>query len=247
MSVVAVIPARLGSTRLPEKALLRESGKYLVQHVWERVRSARTIVRVIVATDHERIAAAVRSFGGEVAMTSPAHPSGTDRVAEVARTIAAEGALVVNVQGDEPEIDGADLDLLVDALAADHDCPIATLATPFRKDAEAASASAVKVVVDAAGRALYFSRSLIPHGAAVGAALPPAKHRGVYAFRREALLAAAALPVAALEQQERLEQLRWLHHGMRIRVVATPRDGIGIDTPEDYRQFLQRAAHGGVR
>ncbi|MBM4015021.1 MAG: 3-deoxy-manno-octulosonate cytidylyltransferase [Planctomycetes bacterium] len=245
MNVVAVIPARLGSTRLPEKALLHESGKYLVQHVWERVRNARTIARTIVATDHERIAAAVRSFGGEVVMTAPTHPSGTDRVAEVARTIAAEGELVVNVQGDEPEIDGADLDLLVDALATDHDCAIATLSTPFRSAADAAADSTVKVVVDAAGRALYFSRSLIPHGAAVGGAAPPAKHRGVYAFRREALLAAAGLPVAALERQERLEQLRWLHHGLRIRVVATPRDGIGIDTPEDYRRFLQRAAQGG--
>jgi 3-deoxy-manno-octulosonate cytidylyltransferase (CMP-KDO synthetase) len=247
LSAVAVIPARLGSTRLPEKALLHESGKYLVQHVWERVRRSRAITRVIVATDHERIAQAVRSFGGEVAMTSPSHQSGTDRVAEVATKAAAEAAWIVNVQGDEPEIDAADLDLLVDALERDPEGAIATLATPFRSDEEAALSSAVKVVASADGSALYFSRSLIPHGARVGGDPAPLKHRGIYAFRRDALLEAAALPVAALERQERLEQLRWLHHGLRIRVVATPRDGIGIDTPEDYRRFLQRATHGGVR
>lgn len=242
MTVVAIIPSRLGSTRLPEKALLRDTGKYLVQHVHERVRAARSIDRVIVATDHERIAAAVASFGGEVAMTSPAHPSGTDRVAEVARGVSAD--LVVNVQGDEPEIDPADLDLLVGALAAERDCGIATLATPFRSDADVALPSAVKVVVDGAGHALYFSRSVIPHGARAGdATLAPLKHRGVYAFRRAALLAVAALPVAPLEQVERLEQLRWLHHGQRLRVVITPRDGLGIDTPEDYRRFVD----GSVR
>ncbi len=242
MIAIAIIPSRLGSTRLPEKALLHETGKYLVQHVYERVRGARTISRTIVATDHERIAAAVRSFGGEVAMTSPAHPSGTDRVAEVARSVAAD--VIVNVQGDEPEIDAADVDLLVAALVADGDCGIATLATPFRSEPDVALASAVKVVLDHGGRALYFSRSPIPHGARVGGApLVPLKHRGVYAFRRETLLEVAALPVAPLEQVERLEQLRWLHHGQRLRVVITPRDGLGIDTPEDYRRFVQ----GSVR
>lgn len=243
MKAVAVIPSRLGSTRLPEKALLRETGKYLVEHVWERVRSAASITRTIVATDHPRIAAAVRSFGGEVAMTSPDHESGTDRVAEVARGDARDADLIVNVQGDEPEIAGIDLDALVAALETDAECAIATLATPFRSDADAALQSAVKVVADAAGRALYFSRSLIPHGARVGSEAPPWKHRGVYAFRRTALLQAATWPTAPLERQERLEQLRWLHQGARIRVVATPRDGIGIDTPEDYRRFVQ----GSVR
>ncbi|MSR47077.1 MAG: 3-deoxy-manno-octulosonate cytidylyltransferase [Planctomycetes bacterium] len=243
MSAVAVIPSRLGSTRLPEKALLRETGKYLVQHVWERVRAARSIARVIVATDHPRIADAVRSFGGEVVMTSPDHPSGTDRVAEVARGVASDAELIVNVQGDEPEIDAADLDLLVAACRDDRECSIATLATPFRSDADAALASAVKVVVDSNGHALYFSRSLVPHGARVGSECTPQKHRGIYAFRRETLLEAAGWAVAPLERQEQLEQLRWLHHGQRIRVVITPRDGLGIDTPEDYRRFVQ----GSVR
>lgn len=235
MSAVAIIPSRLGSTRLPEKALLRATGKYLIEHVWERTKAARTIARTIVATDHERIAAAVRSFGGEVELTSPDHPSGTDRVAEVARRI--DGDPIVNVQGDEPQIDPADLDLLVEALGRGGDGAIATLATPFRSDADFAAQSAVKVVVDGAGRALYFSRSPIPHGATC-AGEPPLKHRGIYAFRRAALLEAAALPVAALERTERLEQLRWLHHGMRVLVVVTPRDGLGIDTPEDYRRFV---------
>jgi 3-deoxy-manno-octulosonate cytidylyltransferase (CMP-KDO synthetase) len=246
VKAVAVIPSRLGSTRLPEKALLHETGKFLVQHVWERVRQAHRVGRVIVATDHARIVEAARSFGAEAVLTSPDHPSGTDRVAEVARSLAdaRPDDLIVNVQGDEPEIDPADLDLLVDALDSDRECGIATLATPFTSAAELSGASAVKVVVDAVGRALYFSRSVIPHGAAAGADPPQAlKHRGVYAFRRAKLLELAALAPVALERIERLEQLRWLHHGERIRVAITPRDGIGIDTPEDYRRFVR----GGVR
>jgi len=240
VSAAAVIPCRLGSTRLPEKALLRDTGKYLVQHVWERVKGARRIARVIVATDHPRIVEAVRSFSGEAVMTAPGHASGTDRVAEVARSLADE--VIVNVQGDEPEIDAADLDLLVDALERDRECAIATLATPMRSDAELAAESTVKVVADAAGRALYFSRSAIPRYARAGREPPEAfKHRGVYAFRRATLLELARLPSPPVERLERLEQLRWLHHGHRIRAVVTPRDGIGIDTPEDYRRFVQGA------
>ena len=242
MSAVAVIPSRLGSTRLPEKALLRETGKYLIQHVWKRVRSARRIGRVIVATDHPRILEAAKSFGAEAVMTSPDHASGTDRVAEVARGLSDD--VVVNVQGDEPEIDPADLDLLVERMEGERECGVATLGTPFVRDDELASPAAVKVVVDAEGRALYFSRSVIPNGARAGARPPQAlKHRGVYAFRRAKLLELAALAPAALEQLERLEQLRWLHHGERVRVAVTPRDGIGIDTPDDYRRFVR----GGTR
>ena len=242
MSAVAVIPSRLGSTRLPEKALLRETGKYLIQHVWERVRSSARIGRVIVATDHPRILEAAKSFGAEAVMTSPDHASGTDRVAEVARGLSDE--VVVNVQGDEPEIDPADLDLLVERMEGERECGVATLGTPFVRDDELASPAAVKVVVDAEGRALYFSRSVIPNGARAGARPPQAlKHRGVYAFRRAKLLELAALAPAALGQIERLEQLRWLHHGERVRVAVTPRDGIGIDTPDDYRRFVR----GGTR
>jgi 3-deoxy-manno-octulosonate cytidylyltransferase (CMP-KDO synthetase) len=238
VSAVAVIPSRLGSTRLPEKALLRETGKYLIQHVWERVRAAKRIGRVIVATDHPRILDAAKSFGAEAVMTSPDHASGTDRVAEVARGLSDD--VVVNVQGDEPEIDPADLDLLVESMAGERECAVATLGTPFVRDDELASPAAVKVVVDAAGRALYFSRSVIPNGARAGAQPPQAlKHRGVYAFRRAKLLELAALAPAALERIERLEQLRWLHHGERVRVAVTPRDGIGIDTPDDYRRFVR--------
>ena len=245
MNAVAIIPSRLGSTRLPEKALLRETGKYLFQHVWERVRSASRIGRVIVATDDRRILDAAKSIGAEAVMTSPKHESGTDRVAEVARGLeggVATNDIVVNVQGDEPEIDPADLDLLVERLGAEQECAIATLATPFLRDDELASASAVKVVVDAGGRALYFSRSVIPNGARAGTTPPQAfKHRGVYAFRRTKLLELAALKPVALEQIERLEQLRWLHHGERVRVAITPRDGISIDTPADYRRFVEGA------
>jgi 3-deoxy-manno-octulosonate cytidylyltransferase (CMP-KDO synthetase) len=242
VSAVAVIPSRLGSTRLPEKALLRETGKYLIQHVWERVRASARIGRVIVATDHPRILEAAKSFGAEAVMTSPDHASGTDRVAEVARGLSDE--VVVNVQGDEPEIDPADLDLLVERIEGERECGVATLGTPFVRDDELANPAAVKVVVDAEGRALYFSRSVIPNGARAGAQPPQAlKHRGVYAFRRAKLLELAALAPAALELLERLEQLRWLHHGERVRVAVTPRDGIGIDTPDDYRRFVR----GGTR
>jgi len=242
MRAVAVIPSRLHSTRLPAKALLKETGKYLIQHVWERVRAARRLARVIVATDDASIADAARSFGAEAVMTSPAHESGTDRVAEVARDLTED--VVVNVQGDEPEIDPADLDLLVDRLGEDLECAIATLATPIASDDDLNGENTVKVVVDAAGRALYFSRRAIPHGARAGAQPPQAlKHRGIYAFRRTKLLEMAALAPVALERLERLEQLRWLHHGEAVRVAITPRDGIGIDTPEDYRRFVR----GGVR
>jgi 3-deoxy-manno-octulosonate cytidylyltransferase (CMP-KDO synthetase) len=238
VTAAAVIPSRLGSTRLPEKALLRETGKYLVEHVWERVKKSRKLARVIVATDHPRIAEAVRSFGGEVAMTSPDHSSGTDRVAEVATKLTED--VVLNVQGDEPQIDAADLDLLVETLARERDCAIATLATPLRSEEELGSASTVKVVFDAAGRALYFSRAAVPSGARAGREPPEAfKHRGVYAYRRETLLEIAKLPTAPTERLERLEQLRWLHFGHGIRAVVTPRDGIGIDTAEDYRRFVQ--------
>jgi 3-deoxy-manno-octulosonate cytidylyltransferase (CMP-KDO synthetase) len=243
VSAVAVIPSRLGSTRLPGKALLRETGKYLIQHVWERVRAAKRIGRVIVATDHERILDAAKSFGAEAVMTSPDHASGTDRVAEVARGLSGDvpaNDIILNVQGDEPEIDPADLDLLVESMAGERECAVATLGTPFTRDDELANPAAVKVVVDAAGRALYFSRSVIPNGARAGAQPTQAlKHRGVYAFRRAKLLELAALAPAALEQIERLEQLRWLHHGERVRVAFTPRDGIGIDTPDDYRRFVR--------
>lgn len=232
----AILPARYASTRLPGKPLLAATGKPLIRHVWEQVCRAESLDPVIIATDDERIADAARSFGAQVALTRADHVSGTDRVAEVAATLDAE--LIVNVQGDEPEIDPGDLDRLVTRLASTSD-DMATLARPFGADeAELlADPNAVKVVFADDGRALYFSRSPIPHGPeAEGAWL----HLGVYAYRRAALFALAGAPPHPLEQRERLEQLRALARGLTIGVVTTTHHGLGIDTPEDYARFVER-------
>lgn len=239
--VAAILPARLGSTRLPKKPLLAETGMFLIQHVYERVASARRIDRVIVATDSEEIVAAVRSFGGEVRMTDPNHPSGTDRVAEVARDLDSE--FVINVQGDEPEIDPLDLETVARALT-EEGAALATLGIPFTNLEHYRNPNAVKVVVDASGHALYFSRSPIPW-CAEDARHPPSgawKHIGVYGFERAMLARFADLPPCDLERTERLEQLRALHHGIRIRVSKARTEPIGIDTPEDYRRFVERFA-----
>lgn len=244
--VLVVIPARYGAQRLPGKPLLDRTGKPLIQHVWEQVRTAACDPRVVVATDDPRIVAAVEAFGGEAVGTSPDHPSGTDRVAEVARLI--ESELVVNWQGDEPELPGAALDVLV-GLFDDPAVHMATLATPVTDPAAIADPAVVQVVTDAAGDALYFSRAPIPYvrdGTPPAGAALPRQHVGVYGFRRETLLAFAALPPAPLELAERLEQLRALHHGIRIRVGDSPHPGGGIDTPEDYERFVERLGSPGT-
>ena len=232
----AILPARYASTRLPGKPLLDQTGKPLIQHVWEQVRRAKCLDPIIIATDDERIAEAARGFGAEVAMTRDDHVSGTDRVAEVAAGLDAE--LILNVQGDEPEIDPGDLDRLVQRLATTDD-DMVTLARPFGAgEAELlADPNAVKVVFGDDGRALYFSRSPIPHGTdPMGTWL----HLGVYAYRREALFALAGAEPHPLELRERLEQLRALARGLTIGVVPTEHHGLGIDTPEDYARFIQR-------
>jgi 3-deoxy-manno-octulosonate cytidylyltransferase (CMP-KDO synthetase) len=244
VTAIAVIPARFASTRFPGKPLAQDTGRYLIQHVYERVGQARSIARTVVATDDKRIATAVRSFGGEAIMTRADHPSGTDRVAEVAAGL--DGEIVVNVQGDEPEIEPCSIDRLVDLLVADTSCPVATLACPFSKvpDGDPADPAAVKVVVDAKGRALYFSRSLIPHGRADSdyASQPaePLLHLGIYAYRRSFLLELASLSPTRLEQTERLEQLRFLEYGHQVAVGIVDRAVAGVDTPQDYAAFVRR-------
>ncbi|MCP4592220.1 MAG: 3-deoxy-manno-octulosonate cytidylyltransferase [bacterium] len=241
MRAVAVIPARWASSRFPAKVLACETGKYLVQHVYERAAAARSVERVIVATDDSRVCDAVVSFGGEVALTRADHPSGTDRVAEVAAGLDAE--IVVNLQGDEPEIDPGMLDELV-AIFERPDCVMATLACPFSAvpGGDPADPNAVKVVVDARRRALYFSRACVPHArdAVYAPGSGPYLHLGTYAYRREFLLELAKLEPTALEQTERLEQLRPLEHGHEIDVVLADRAVVGIDTPEDYAAFVAR-------
>ncbi len=230
----------------------------MIQHVHERVQRARRPDRVLVATDDERIAAVVRGFGGEVVMTSPDHATGTDRLAEAARLTDAE--IVINVQGDEPLVDPDGIDAAVDGLARDPGLDIATLSLPLRDVEEMLSPSVVKVVCDARGEALYFSRSPIPlvrqgaspdlrAAAAAAVALGLArKHVGIYVYRRSSLLRFAALPPSPLEAAEGLEQLRALENGMRIRVVEQEgAAGPAVDTAEDLERvralMAAKAAH----
>lgn len=242
MKAIAVIPARYASTRFPAKPLARETGKYLIEHVYEQVSKAKSIAEVIVATDDERIFEAVRSFGGKVAMTREDHRSGTDRVAEVAEHSLAD--ILVNVQGDEPEIQPAAIDALVGVLKSDTDAQIATLACPFTPDADPADPNAVKVVLNLRNRAIYFSRSLIPYPRDSGGR--PEEHYhwllhlGIYAYRRAFLLKLASMPPTPLEERERLEQLRVLENGFAIAVRIVEEAPPGIDTPADYAAFVAR-------
>jgi 3-deoxy-manno-octulosonate cytidylyltransferase (CMP-KDO synthetase) len=227
---VAIIPARYGSMRLPGKALIDIDGKPLIRRVYERVSGASLVSRVVVATDDQRIADAVTSFGGEVVMTSTEHRSGTDRVAEAA--LKTGGDSIVNVQGDEPLIDPQVIDLVIEKLRDNDKMSCSTAASPIADESVYHDPNAVKVVLDMQGRALYFSRSPLPFyrdGVFGGAYL----HAGIYCFRREFLSRYAALEPTLLEQAEKLEQLRILEHGYAIGVVITGHAAIGVDTPED--------------
>ena len=248
MKTAIIIPARYASTRLPAKALLRETGKYLVQHVYEQAVQVKGVEAVIVATDDSRIASAVESFGGIAVMTRIDHPSGTDRVAEVARGLAVEA--ILNLQGDEPLIDPGSLEQLIGLLRDDPKAEMATLAMPFTTLEAYQSPNCVKIVCGDGGRALYFSRSPIPHvrdGTPDFGNQPPTflHHLGLYVYRRDALLAFSSLPPHPLEQLEKLEQLRALGHGWTIRVGVIHHAGRGVDTPEDYLRFVAeyRATH----
>ncbi|NLF67541.1 MAG: 3-deoxy-manno-octulosonate cytidylyltransferase [Candidatus Anammoximicrobium sp.] len=242
-----IIPARLASTRLPRKLLLRETGKTVLQHTYESARRARKPAGICVAADHEEIADEVRRFGGQVFLTDPAAASGTDRVAEVARQMP-DVDVVVNVQGDEPEIAGETIDLAVQLLEDRPDAVMSTLATPIRTREQLDEPSCVKVVFDAGSRALYFSRSPIPHARQWEDSLlteePPHfyQHIGLYAYRREFLLRLTQLPRSDLEKLENLEQLRVLSAGFTILVGVVCQATIGIDTEKDYRAFVRRAS-----
>jgi 3-deoxy-manno-octulosonate cytidylyltransferase (CMP-KDO synthetase) len=203
----------------------------MIEHVYRRALLACSVQSVIVATDDERIAAAVRAFGGEVRMTSPAHRSGTDRLAEVARTLTCD--LVVNVQGDEPLVQSSMIDEAVAPFATDSSLEMSTLRRRIEDASELHNANVTKVVVDRQGYALYFSRAAIPHVRAGCPAAPAWRHIGLYVYRRACLLRLAELERTALEQSEGLEQLRALEHGIRIMAVETAHDSIGVDTPDD--------------
>jgi 3-deoxy-manno-octulosonate cytidylyltransferase (CMP-KDO synthetase) len=238
----AIIPARYASTRLPGKPLVALAGKLMIERVWERVRQAKKITRVIVASDDERIIQAVAAFGGEAVMTRSEHRSGTERVAEVAATTIREGEeIFVNVQGDEPLIEPAAIDTAVEAIESDENSAVATIAVPIARPADIMDPNVVKVVLDFDGNALYFSRAPIPwvrdRNAPVHAR--HLKHLGLYVFRRAALLDFPTLPLGDLERIEQLEQLRWMENGYKIRVAETSHDSIGVDVPEDVTRIEQ--------
>jgi 3-deoxy-manno-octulosonate cytidylyltransferase (CMP-KDO synthetase) len=245
MRSTIVIPARLASTRLPRKLLLSETGKPLIQHTYEAAAKARRPESVLVAADCEEIAAVVRLFGGQVELTSPDCASGTDRVAEIARKLS-DVEIIVNVQGDEPEISVAAIDLAVELLERDPVAVMSTLATPIRTKEKLLDPACVKVVFDQHGRAIYFSRAAIPFARNWDDSLLTAEpahfhqHIGLYAYRREFLLKLAEMPQAAIERIENLEQLRVLDAGQTILVGVIDEPTIGIDTPEDYRAFVER-------
>jgi 3-deoxy-manno-octulosonate cytidylyltransferase (CMP-KDO synthetase) len=252
--IVAAIPARYGSTRLPGKPLLALAGRPMIEHVYRRVASARGLARIVVLTDDERIARAVAAFGGEVELTPAACASGTDRIAHAARRWPGAAA-VVNVQGDEPLIDPEAVSAIAEHLAAHPEDPVVTLAAPLdlaSEVAELANPNVVKVVVGLDGCALYFSRSAIPyarHGAAaaenLGAgAAPPLRHLGIYGYQRAALLRLADLPPSPLERTEGLEQLRALEHGIAIRVLLSGPGLPGVDTREDLERVERLLAPG---
>jgi 3-deoxy-manno-octulosonate cytidylyltransferase (CMP-KDO synthetase) len=249
---IAIIPARYQSTRFPGKPLAELAGKPLIEHVYRRTAACRVLDAVMVATDDNRIADAVRGFGGLVRMTGASHRSGTDRLAEVARTLDHE--LIVNVQGDEPLIEPAMIEQALTPLLDDPSLVMSTLRRRFEREADVRDPNVVKVVVDRRGFALYFSRSVVPFVRDPVAGSPRDgdsdlrpfcyKHIGLYVYRRHFLLALAELPAAPLERAEALEQLRALEHGYRILAVETAYDSIGVDTPEDLERVRQLMAAG---
>ena len=240
-SATVIIPARFGSSRFPAKILAAETGRPLVQHVVDQVGKCRNVKRAIVATDDQRIVDALKPFGTQCVMTSPEHQSGTDRIAEVARMM--DEAIIVNVQGDEPEIDPPTIDGLIELLEKNH-VNMATAATRWPANADPRDPNLVKVVVDAASNAMYFSRANIPFPRDGNATAGYLLHQGIYAYTREFLLKFASLPPSPLEKIEKLEQLRALENGHKISVLISERAVHGIDTPEQYANFVKRSRNG---
>ncbi len=245
MLVTGIIPARLKSTRLPRKLLLAETGRLLIEYTWDAACRAKSLSQVIIAADDLEIVEAVCKFGGRCEMTGE-HPSGTDRIAEVVRRCCSDSDVIVNIQGDEPEMDPASIDLLVGLMQANPHAAMATLCTPITSREQLDDPSCVKVVCGSAGQALYFSRCPIPFcrdhdpDELLKADSPWRLHLGIYAYRRDFLLRLTTLPPSRLEQLEKLEQLRVLEAGETILVGEIAHRSVGIDTPEDYARFVAR-------
>jgi 3-deoxy-manno-octulosonate cytidylyltransferase (CMP-KDO synthetase) len=237
IQVVCIIPSRYESSRFPGKPLADLCGKPMIQHVYERVLSAKTVSSAAVATDDERIFAAVRAFGGQAVMTSPRHRSGTDRIAEAVETMGlADSDIVVNIQGDQPLFEPVQVDEVVAPLLADPAIPMATLIYRIVRDEEITHPNAVKTVFTQDHFALYFSRATIPFVRDAGKRAEYFKHHGIYAYRRDFLRTFTTLPEGILERLEALEQLRALEQGYRIKVVITPHDSVEVDTPAELER-----------
>ena len=265
MKIIVCIPAHLGSTRFPAKVLARDTGKYLVQHVWERACQAKLPQRVIIAADDRRVIDAAESFGAEAILTSPDLQSGTDRVAAAVENLDVD--IVINLQGDEPEIEPANIDSLATLMLENQDYQMGTLAAPFHNKQQIADPSIVKVVISSCvvrdvyckktkaqntqyairntqyGEAIYFSRSVIPYdrqAGGIGKVDNYLRHLGIYAYRKDFLLKITKLPQSMLEKTECLEQLRVIENGYKILVGIVEKDSDGIDTPDQYAQFVKR-------
>ena len=236
--ILAIIPARFASQRFPGKVIAELAGKPLVVHTYERTIQAKRISKAVIATDDQRVVDALAPYEIEVVMTSPDHPSGTDRIAEVARTSTAD--IIVNVQGDEPMLDPNTIDRAVDAILADPNLNMATAKHAITNPDDIRDPNVVKVVTDKNGMALYFSRSPIPHTRDIADQSPDHPvywlHIGLYVYRRSFLLDYAEMPPTELESLEKLEQLRALENGHKIAVVETDFKSIGVDTPEDLQR-----------
>ena len=272
MKVIAVIPARYSSTRFAGKVLAKDTGKFLIQHTYEQACMAKLPEKVIIATDDEKVVAAAKEFGAECVLTSPDHQSGTDRIAEAVAILADSGQriadseqelhakrytlnanekrytldtddIVINLQGDEPEIDPDSIDYLAKLLMDHPDCPMATLSADFQSAEQIADPNIVKVIIGRNKRAIYFSRQPIPYdrdAAGVGKVQQYQRHIGIYAYRKDFLLEITGLPQTPLEKIEKLEQLRAIEHGYPILVGKVQHTCDGIDTPEQYAEFVGR-------
>lgn len=241
MKIVAVIPARFSSTRFAAKVLAKDTGKFLIQHTYEQACLAKLPEKVIIAADDEKVAAAAETFGAECIMTSVEHKSGTDRIAEAVAHMDVD--IVVNLQADEPEIDPGNIDYLARLLMENPDYPMATLAAEFQNAEQVADPNIVKVITDCNNRAIYFSRLPIPYDrdkSGVGNVKQYLRHLGIYAYRKQFLLKITTLPQTPLEKIEKLEQLRAIENGYKILVGKVEHTCDGIDTPQQYAEFVAR-------
>ncbi|MCK5171927.1 MAG: 3-deoxy-manno-octulosonate cytidylyltransferase [Planctomycetes bacterium] len=239
--MIAVIPARYESTRFPGKVLAKDTGKFLVQHTYERAKNASTVSKVIIATDSTEVMTACNTFGAECIMTSKDHQSGTDRIAEAVTNIDAD--IIINLQADEPEIDPKCIDQVGKLLIDNPDAEMATLIAPFEDESQITDPNVVKCITDNNGRAIYFSRSVIPYdrnAEGVGDASLYYRHLGMYAYRRDFLMTITTRKQTALELSEKLEQLRAIEYGYSIMAGVVKHCWEGIDTPAQYKRFVER-------